>query len=160
MKSYLVKGIILYSIFLLTSAGLAAEKKSLAPNFILKDLDQVKVELASFKDKKPVVLFFWTTWCPYCQKALRDLNRNLPEFSKEGYEILPINAGEPEAKVSRFVKSNGFTFRVILDLDSEASEAYHVYGVPAYFLVDKKGYLRLTDNYFPREEARELAKEK
>jgi peroxiredoxin len=160
MKNYLFKGIILCSVFLLTSAGLAAEKRSLAPNFVLKDLDHIKVELAGFKDNKPVVLFFWTTWCPYCQQALRSLNRDLPELSKEGYEILPINAGEPEAKVSRFVKSNGFTFRVLMDPDSEASDAYRVYGVPVYFLVDKKGYLRLTDNYFPRDEARELVKEK
>jgi peroxiredoxin len=160
MKSYLTKGMLLCLVFLLTAAAPKEEKKDLAPNFVLKDLDQIKVELSSFKDKKPVVLFFWTTWCPYCQKALKNLNRDLPQLSHEGYEILAINAGEPEAKVARFVKSNGLAFRVILDVDSKASDAYRVYGVPVYFLVDKKGYLRLSDNYFPREEARELAREK
>ncbi|MCX5708806.1 MAG: TlpA disulfide reductase family protein [Candidatus Omnitrophica bacterium] len=160
MKNYLVKGILVCLVFLLTAASPAEKKRILAPNFVLKDLDQIKVELASFKDKKPVVLFFWTTWCPYCQKALKDLNRDQLELSKEGYEILPINSGEPAARVARFAKNNGFTFRIILDTGSEASDAYDVYGVPAYFLVDKKGYLRLTDNYFPREEAKALAKEK
>jgi peroxiredoxin len=160
MKNYRATGILICLVFLLTTAGFAEEKGSLAPNFVLKDLDHIKVELAGFRNKKPVVLFFWTTWCPYCQKALKNLNRDQSELAKEGYEIMAINAGEPEAKVSRFVKNNGFTFRIILDANSEASDAYRVYGVPSYFLVDKKGYLRLTDNYFPREEARELAKEK
>ncbi len=159
MKDYLAKGFILCLAFLLTAASPVKEKKSLAPNFVLKDLNQAQVELAGFKNKKPVVLFFWTTWCPYCQKALKNLSRDLPDLSKEGYEILPINSGEPASKVSRFARNNGFTFRIILDMDSAVSDAYHVYGVPAYFLVDKKGYLRAIENYFPREKARELVKE-
>jgi peroxiredoxin len=160
MKKYLTKGIILCLGFLLTAASPKEANKDLAPNFALKDLNQVKVELSGFKDKKPVVLFFWTTWCPYCQRALKNLNRDLPDLSKEGYEILPINAGEPAAKVAKFAKNNGYNFRILLDPSSETSDAYHVYGVPAYFLVDKKGVLRGSDNSFPREAARELVKEK
>jgi hypothetical protein len=51
-------------------------------------------------------------------------------------------------------------FRIFLDSESSVSDAYKVYGVPAYFLVDKKGYLRETSSSFPLEEARILAKEK
>jgi peroxiredoxin len=159
MRNYLARGAVLCLAFLLTAASPREDKKSLAPDFALKDLDQVQVELASFKDKKPVVLFFWTTWCPYCQIALKNFNRDRIELEKEGYEVLPINAGEPAAKVARFAKNNGFTFRIFLDMDSKVSDAYQVYGVPAYFLVDKKGYLSAIGNYFPREKARESAKE-
>jgi peroxiredoxin len=160
MKNYLGRGLILGLVFLLMAASPKDEKRSLAPVFSLKGLDQAQVELASFKDVKPVVLFFWTTWCPYCQIALKNLNRDQLDLAKEGYEILAINAGEPEAKVARFVKSNGFTFKVYLDMDSRVSDSYQVYGVPAYFLVDKKGYLRAIGNSFPKDQARELAKEK
>ncbi len=141
------------------AAGSVEEKKSLAPNFQLKDLDQISVELASFKNKSPVVLFFWTTWCPYCQIALKNLSQTMADLKKEGVTILPINSGEPSAKVAKFAKNNGYTFRIFLDLDSKVADEYHIYGVPTYFLVDKSGYVRLVSNTFPNDEARKLAKE-
>ena len=64
--------------------------KSTAPDFKLKDLDQITVELASFKNKEPVVVFFWTTWCPYCQKALKGIAQKISDLKKEGVEVLPI----------------------------------------------------------------------
>jgi peroxiredoxin len=144
----------------LTAAAPLQEKKSLAPDFKIKDLDQITVELASFKNKEPVVLFFWTTWCPYCQKALKTLAQRISDLEKEGIEVLPINSGEPGSKVARFAKNNGYTFRIFLDSDSEISDAYHVYGVPTYYLVDRKGYVRSVSNEFPADEARKLAKER
>jgi peroxiredoxin len=160
MKDHLAKGLLLCLAFLLTAASPVKEKKNPAPDFIVKDLDQISVELSSYKDKNTVVLLFWTTWCPYCQKALKNLNELLPELEKEGIAVLPINSGEPSSKVSRFASNNGFAFRIFLDLDSSISDAYHVYGVPVYFVVDKKGYLREATSSFPLREVRELAREK
>jgi len=141
------------------AAAPVEEKKSLAPNFKLKDLGQISVELSSFKNKSPVVLFFWTTWCPYCQVALKNLSQTKADLEKEGITILPINSGEPSAKVAKFAKSNGYTFRIFLDIDSKVADEYHIYGVPTYFLVDKSGYVRSVSNTFPNDGARKLAKE-
>ena len=142
------------------AAGPVEEEKSLAPNFKIKDLDQISVELSSFKNKNLVVLFFWTTWCPYCLKELKILNQTMLDLEKERITVLPINSGEPSAKVAKFAKNKGYTFRILLDSDSAVSDAYHIYGVPIYFLVDKKGYVRLVSNTFPHDEAQKLAKEK
>ncbi len=159
MKSNLAKVMLLCLTLFLTAAGPVEEKKSLAPNFKIKDLDQTSVELSSFKNKSPVVLFFWTTWCPYCLTALKNLSQAMPDLEKEGITILPINSGEPSAKVARFAKNNGYTFRIFLDIDSKVTDAYHIYGVPTYFLVDKNSYVRSISNTFPHDEARKLAKE-
>ena len=173
MKNNLVKVILLTLTLFLTAAGQMAvvwlpiakaagpveEKKSLAPNFKLKDLDQISMELSGFKNKSPVVLFFWTTWCPYCQTALKNLSQTMPVLEKEGIAVLSINSGEPSAKVAKFAKNKGYTFRIFLDSDSKVTDAYHIYGVPTYFLVDKNGYVRSVSNAFPHDEARKLAKE-
>ncbi len=159
MRNRLSVIVLLVLALFLTGAAPVQEKKSLAPDFKLKDLDQITVELASFKNKEPVVVFFWTTWCPYCQKALKGIAQKISDLKKEGVEVLPINSGEPSSKVARFAKNNGYTFRIFLDSDSAVSDSYHVYGVPTYFLVDKKGYVRSVSNEFPADEARKLAKE-
>jgi len=150
--------LICLTVFLTASAPLE-QKQSLAPNFTVRDLAQIPIELASFKDKRPVVLFFWTTWCPYCLKALKNFSQNLPEWEQEGITVLPINSGESLAKVTRFAQSNGYTFRIFLDSDSAVADSYNVYGVPSYFIVDKKGYLRAASNTFPHDEVLKLAQE-
>jgi peroxiredoxin len=159
MKNNCFKALLIGLTLLLTAAAPAEEKKSLAPDFTLKDLDGNQAKLSAFKDKSPLVVFFWTTWCPYCQEALHSLSQTLPEMEKEGIVVLPVNAGEPSAKVARFIKKNNYSFRVFLDPDSKASDEYNVYGVPVYFAVDKKGYIRSTTSSFPRNKIRELIKE-
>ncbi len=146
------------TVFLMAAGPVEDTTRSLAPNFILKDLNQVSVELASFKNRSHLVLFFWTTWCPYCLRAMKNLNQILPELNKEGITVLPINTGESQVMVAEFAKKNGYAFRIFLDADSEVSGAYHINGVPTYFIVDKKGYVRSISNSFPDDEIRKLAR--
>jgi cytochrome c biogenesis protein CcmG, thiol:disulfide interchange protein DsbE len=160
VKNYLVKtALICLTVFLIAAAPLE-EKRSIAPNFRVKDLDQITVELSSFKNKNNVVLFFWTTWCPYCLQALKNLNQTIGELKKEGIIVLPINAGETPEKVANFAARNGYTFRIFLDADSAVSDGYQIYGVPTYLIVDKKGFVRSASNFFPQEELKKLAREK
>jgi peroxiredoxin len=157
MRIYLAKtALICLTIFLIAAAPVE-KRRSIAPNFKVKDLDQISVELSSFKNKNNVVLFFWTTWCPYCLKALKSLDQTIVELEREGIVVLPINSGEKLETVSKFAKKNGYTFRIFLDTDSAVSDGYQIYGVPTYVIVDKEGFMRSTSNFFPEEELKGLA---
>ena len=145
---------------LCAGASPAKQQYKAAPNFTLKGLNQEQVELASFKDERPVVLFFWTTWCPYCLRELKHLNRLTEELDQEGIELVCINSGEPAAKVARMVKGYGITAPVYLDEDSKVADRYGIYGVPTFFVIDKKGLIRDAGNSFPREAAKRIAAEK
>ena len=112
----------------------------LAADFTLLDLGKSRVSLSDFKDK-PVILFFWTTWCPFCLNELKMLNNIYAEMTKDGVELLAINAGEPFYKVDNFAKRYNLAFRVLLDEDGEVSDSYGVMGVPTYIFIDKKGYI-------------------
>ena len=36
------------------------------PDFQLQDLNGTNVTLSQFKGQKPVLLYFWATWCHFC----------------------------------------------------------------------------------------------
>lgn len=130
--------------------------KNIALDFKLQDLNQNTLTLSSYKDKQPVILFFWTTWCPFCRNELRLLKDIYPQLVKEGWELFAINAGEPAYKVDKFVKGYALNFKVLLDKDTTVAGSYGILGVPTYLLIDKKGYIVFNDHYFPKAKYKEL----
>ena len=130
-----------------------------AQEFTLQSMNNVNFDLGSFKNSKPVLLMFWTTWCPYCRQGLKEINKVYSQLSGEGLKVVLINIGEQQAKVSNFLKANGYSFDVYLDKDSRVAKMYGLVGIPTYILVDKKGEIRFSDNYFPGKEYKPLLSE-
>jgi peroxiredoxin len=104
-----------------------------------------------------VLLFFWTTWCPFCRNEIKALNEQHSQLKKEGWEVFAINVGEPVYKIENFIQRQGLSFEVLLDKDSRVSADYNVRGVPTYFLVNKKGEVIFEGNSFPQDEQRKPA---
>ena len=161
MNCYLKPLLMFMLISFLSASCMQAQEQSAkeldsAPDFRLLDLNQNTVLLSTYKDKQPVFLFFWTTWCPFCRKELKLLNQMHAELVKDGLEVLAINVGERPYKVANFVSSYQLTYKVLLDQDTNVASAYEVLGVPTYVLVNKKGVIRLTSHSFPKEKYKNL----
>lgn len=155
MQKYL-KGILAFAFILLFLSGLSAQGLSPAADFTLSDLEGNKVTLGDYKDKKPVVLLFWTTWCYYCRNELRETGKDYPLILKDGVELLAINGGESSEKVKRYLKDFNLNIKVLLDADDRVSRLFSVLGVPTYIFIDKKGNIIFHDHYFSREKYDEL----
>jgi len=121
-----------------------------APAFKLTGLNGKEVSLSDYKGKKAVVLFFWTTWCPYCREEMRGLNQEYAELTKGNIGFLAINVGESEDKVRNFVKSRILDFEVLLDRYTTVADSYDLMGVPTYIVIDKSGAIVSTGNHFPK----------
>ncbi|HRY30748.1 MAG TPA: TlpA disulfide reductase family protein [Elusimicrobiota bacterium] len=109
-----------------------------APAFTLKDIHGKKVSLSDFRGKA-VFLDFWATWCPPCRfsiPAIEDLHR---EFAPRGLNIVGISLDEDPSVVPEFVKENGMNYTVLLGAGSDVADRYQVRGIPAMYLIDKKG---------------------
>lgn len=145
-----IKFILIFALFLiLQNQTLLAKEAYLALDFRLPDLNQNTINLSEYKDKQPVLLFFWTTWCPFCLRQLKVLNDKSEEIRGYDLEVLAINIGENPNRVARFAKINRLFFKVLLDLDNTVAESYGILGVPTYILVDKSGRVIYQDNTFP-----------
>ncbi len=131
---------VMFSLSLFLAAQiLLAQDLSLAPNFDLQDTANTKVSLNSYKGKQQLLLFFWTTWCPFCRKELKGLNSRYQELLKNGWDVLAIDVGEPAEKITNFLKSQKMTlgFKMLLDKSGLLTEEYDVFGVHTYIFIDK-----------------------
>jgi thiol:disulfide interchange protein DsbD len=135
----------------------AQEAETIVPklDFCLKDLNGDIITLSEYKGDKPVVLYFWTTWCVRCVRRLNKLNQFYPSLVSDNIEVLAVNVGESKSKVRRFLKSNPLSFKVLLDEDSSIARSYGLVGVPIFVLVTKAGQVVFKNSDFPRDSYRD-----
>jgi len=125
-----------------------AKEGQTAPDFTLYSLTGEEVTLSDLQGKS-IILFFWTTWCPHCRKALYTLSRMYDEMQQENIELLSINIQESKSKVKSFMKKYKAEYTTLLDSFSRASELYGVSGIPAYYFISNKGKILHVDYELP-----------
>ena len=138
--------------FLIASARLPQELSvgEIAPEFQLSSLSGNNVALSDFKGR-PVILFIWSTWCPYCVRELAYLEKAYADIKKNGVELLAIDSGEPRERVARYLNNRKIEFPVLLDTDSRVSYSYNVIGIPTLVLVDAQGMIKFQGNSLPED---------
>lgn len=105
----------------------------------------------SFKTDRPVLLIFWASWCPYCQRELPELlaalapTVSLHNSSKdEGVTIVGILYKDKKEAASAFIAEEGMSFINVDDSEGTVAKAYSVKSIPLVLVVDKQGYVRYT----------------
>lgn len=113
-----------------------------APDFEMELSDGGKVKLSSFRGKV-VLLHFWATWCPPCQKELPEMDALAKQIAQKGssskLDFLAVCVSDTQKSLEKYLKKNGFTFRGGLDEDGNIAEVYGVEGIPASILISPDG---------------------
>lgn len=131
---------------MLANRTFALEKGDKAPDFTLKDLEGRSVSLSDFRGQT-VVLNFWATWCPTCRAEMPEFKELNDEYreSKEA-AILMVNMsgsrGETQRRIAKFMQSNGYDMRVLMDTKRQAAVCYQIRGIPTTLVIDKNGVIR------------------
>jgi peroxiredoxin len=119
----------------------AARVGTVAPDFILKDLDGNKVRLSDYRENV-VLLNFWASWCPPCRAEMPSMESLKAKMEGEEFIILAVSvdASSPN-NVKNFVQKNGYTFDILHDPDQAVAKAYLVSGIPTSYIIDTDGVI-------------------
>lgn len=107
-----------------------------APDFTLSNTASVDVTLSDLRGK-PVLLYFWASWCPNCTVQSPRI-QGFHETFGESLTVLSINVGESAQRAGTYLSSNGWTFPCVLSSNAVVS-AYNVYAIPDAVLLDADG---------------------
>lgn len=131
------------------TAAVAKESGKAAPSFTLTGIQGKTVSLADLQGQG-LVLFFFTTWCPYCREKFPMLKELSGTLAAEGDRLIVIDAGETADKVRSFAQKMGISFDILLDKDTMIVGKYGVVGVPTFVLVDRQGRIVFEGNELPK----------
>ncbi len=135
------------------SAGPAwgVEVGKAAPAFSLISLDGQKLNLADFRGQRPVLLYFWATWCFQCQKEWPKLLEIASGSGHQEVIVIGINVGVNDSarKTDAYRKKYGLTFPIVFDKASRITHSYGVITVPTNLIIDRQGIVRFYGASLP-----------
>ncbi|PIB37442.1 peroxiredoxin [Reichenbachiella sp. 5M10] len=104
-----------------------------AINFVLPNATGQSVTLYDELKNGPVILMWYRGgWCPYCNLTLRHMQESLPEFRKQGANLLAVSPQLPDSSITTQEK-NELEFEVLSDVDNKVAHQYKV----VYTLTDE-----------------------
>ena len=108
-------------------------------DFTLKDMDGKKVTLSALRGKI-VLVNFWATWCPPCQKEMTDLDLIYTHYQSQGLVIVSLSDEVPMT-IRSFLAGKEYHPPVLLDSGGKVAKQFHVDSLPRSFVFDRDGKL-------------------
>src|SRR5437879_6341219 len=99
------------------------------PAFELNTVEGDSARLSDHLGRDVVLLAFWDTWCEPCKTELPHLDRIYRAHKDQGFVVFAISMDDPSTamQVAPYVHESGFTFPVLLDPNSKASNLYNTH---------------------------------
>lgn len=102
----------------------------------LQGLEGEETSLSAFEGK---VLFvnLWATWCGPCVVEMPSIQRLYEQFAQEDVAFLLVSDEAPDL-VEKFAREQGWELPLYIS-DDEKPSAFESLGIPATFILDRKG---------------------
>jgi len=112
-----------------------------APNFTLARLGEEGPSTLATWQGSPIVLSFWTTWCPYCRKQTPILVDAANAMAETDIQFIGIDVSEAADPVTAYVAEHEIPYPILLDSEGTVATAYNVRGYPTTYFIDAAGQI-------------------
>lgn len=124
----------------LQKAAPVASIGTVAPEFVLRNLEGKEVRLSDLRGKM-VLLDFWATWCAPCRSAMPATELLHRELKDKGLIVLAIDDENAEEQRA-FLRKFGYSFSSLVDRGNMVKNLFKVGGIPTTVLIDSAGKIK------------------
>ncbi|OQX64780.1 MAG: hypothetical protein B5M51_02685 [Anaerolinea sp. 4484_236] len=114
-----------------------------APELALTNLANEDQSLADYRGSV-VMVNLWATWCPPCKAELPILQEYYKDHKDEGFVIIGIDSQESLKQVEGYIKTTTVKYPIWIDPKGAAGMAFNSFSLPASFVIDRDGVVRLA----------------
>jgi thiol-disulfide isomerase/thioredoxin len=143
LKSYL-KEIISFILILVVAANIISYFKSNDLNkqkLFTTDFITIDNKKFDYDPNKPLLIHFWTTWCPICKVEAP----NIKSVSQD-YQVLTIAVDSGDnTKIKNYLNTENLNFKVVNDMDSKLAKKFNISVYPTTFIYNKNKELVFSE---------------
>ncbi|HBC7480937.1 TPA: protein disulfide oxidoreductase [Proteus mirabilis] len=140
--------IILALIFVAISFAMDWWRQSTPPELTdlstLYTVDDKPVSLIALSQEKPLLIYFWASWCGICKLTTPTVN----DLAQQGYNVtsVVIRSGD-DAKIIRGINSKQLVFPVINDDRGAISQRWGISATPSFVILYKGEMVHFTSGW-------------
>ncbi len=141
----MLRKILLIAALLFAPVAAQAQVKTgqTVPQFDTLLLDGKTLSAQALKGKA-VLVVYWATWCPPCQRELPELQALYEKHRDKGFEILALSIDVNKFTVEEFWKDHDYKFPVAMIAPAHTQALGKVKATPTLHLIDREGKLNLV----------------
>lgn len=144
-----IKNIFLFgSLFIIMSIMMDWYRKPTAPaqfeQQVQYDLQQQPKVIAQLSHDKPMLLYFWGSWCHFCEFV----SPSIQEFTDNGTPVLGValKSGTAE-EVLAYQQSKGYNFATLNDPTGDFSRGWDIQATPTILIIKDGKIINHTTGY-------------
>tara|TARA_R110001583_G_scaffold4978_5_gene27693 strand:- start:3697 stop:4224 length:528 start_codon:yes stop_codon:yes gene_type:complete len=114
-----------------------------APELVAISVQGNEIDLIAMSHKKPVLVYFWATWCSVCTTVSPSV-----DFVSNNMQVVTIalNSGE-DKRVRQYLSAKGYDFTVLNDPKGVIGRAWGVSLTPTLIVIDKGEISSVTTGF-------------
>lgn len=112
-------------------------------NIDLGSLNDDKVVIPAAFSGRVAILHFWAGRCSTCRGEMMALESIFRKYSNQCVIPCSIGIGEKKETTLRYINNMEINYPVLLDPDSMTQKQFGITGIPAYYILDRQGIIRL-----------------
>lgn len=155
-KSYFASLILLSVIFInacsysSTSTGSAISQQpssglnrgDIPPDFSITTIDGKQYTLDEFRNERPVLLYFWASWCPYCKQDLSIAKDIYPKYAdKVKFIAIDLDTYEDADLIREYGEKMGLTGVDLAEADTKVLSDYAITRTTTKYAIGRSGMI-------------------
>jgi len=123
-----------------SSVGLEIGDK--APDFSVTTSDGQILRLRDFtSQKKPVILYFWATWCPFCRAEMKTLDSIYPMYKdRVSLVAIDLDTGETLEQIRDYKLQNHHDW-IFTNGNVDILKNYNIRSTTTKYVIDSNGFI-------------------
>lgn len=98
---------------------------------IAQTIQGESIDLIALSQNKPVMIYFWATWCPACQFVSPTI-----DWMSGKFEVLSVATSSGDTRrLNGYMKQQGYSFRVINDQNGHISRQWGIRATPSIVII-------------------------
>lgn len=119
------------------------EKGQMPPDFSVRTIDGGNLTLSRLKEqKKPILLFFWATWCPSCAEDFAVVKDIYPKYAdKVNYIAIDLDTTEDIGTIKEYAEKLGIDGIVFAEGSPKVLSDYKILSTTTKYALSRDGIL-------------------
>ncbi|MFA9557979.1 TlpA family protein disulfide reductase [Evansella sp. AB-rgal1] len=117
-----------------------------APNFQLNKIsypmETITLSDLTLTEKNGVILYFWTSWCPFCSASMEALQHSFQTYGDEIHFVgINVTKQDSISEATKFLEKHQIHFENVMDIEGTVSGSYYVPPIPATIFINSEGII-------------------